>query len=334
MTTRVVCYGLGPIGMGIARLAAGRSGIAIVGAIDVDPQKVGKPLSVLLGSSAPALRDEVRISGDAAATLAETKPDVVLHATSSSLANVRDQLAQIAEAGAHVVSTCEELSFPWTAQPQLAAELDAIARRAGVALLGTGINPGYAMDALPLMLTAPCASVRAVRVLRVVDAGRRRGPLQRKVGAGLTPEQFAERVEAGVVRHVGLPESLHMLATGLGWQLDRSEDSIGAVLAEQPITTEYVTVAAGQVAGVRQVARGFVGNREVISLELRMYLGAADPQDTVEIDGEPPVRMTVAGGLHGDIATAAIAINAIPSVMRAAPGLASMRDVPLVHFFG
>jgi hypothetical protein len=329
MTTQVVCYGLGPIGLGIARLALARPGIEIVGAIDVDPQKAGRDLGELLGDTAIG----VPISTDAAATLNATRPAVVLHATSSALAAVVPQLIQIAEAGANVVSTCEELAYPWTAHPQLAAELDAAARRAGVTLLGTGVNPGYAMDALPLMLTAPCAAVRAVRVLRIVDAGRRRGPLQRKVGAGLTVEQFNSGVRAGTIRHVGLPESLHMLATSLGWQLDRSTDTIEPVIADQRITTEFVAVEPGQVAGVRQVARGFVGEREAISLELRMYVGAPDPQDTVEIDGEPPVRMTVAGGLHGDIATAAIVINAIPSAVRAGAGLASMADAPLVHFW-
>ncbi|HEU5090069.1 MAG TPA: dihydrodipicolinate reductase, partial [Roseiflexaceae bacterium] len=272
------------------------------------------------------------VSDDAAATLEQLKPDVVLHATGSSLAGVRSQLEQIANAGANIVSTCEELSFPWSAQPRMAAELDAIARRAGVTMLGTGINPGYAMDALPLTLTAPCVAVRSVRVLRVVDAAKRRGPLQRKVGAGLTQEAFAARVADGSVRHVGLPESLHMLATGLGWQLERTEDLIEAVPAEQPITTDVVSVQAGQVAGVRQVARGFVGGREVITLELRMYVGASDPQDTITIDGDPPVHMTIAGGLHGDLATAAVIVNAVPSVLHAQPGLASMRDIPMVHF--
>lgn len=332
MTLRVLCYGLGPIGLGIARLAATRRGIEIVGAIDVDPHKAGVNLGTLLelpNSSAAT----ITVSSDAAATLAATKPDVVLHATSSSLAKVVDQLTQIAEADADVVSTCEELSFPWTAQPRLAAELDEMARRTGVTLLGTGVNPGYAMDALPLMLTAPCADVRAIRVLRIVDAARRRGPLQHKVGAGLTPEEFDARVRAGTVRHVGLPESLHMLATGLGWHLEKMDDQIEPMLAEQQITTDFVRVAAGQVAGVRQVARGFAGGREVLNLELRMYVGAAEPQDTIEIEGDPPVRMTVAGGLHGDIATAALVINAIPGVMRAAPGLASMRDIALVHFW-
>ncbi len=232
-----------------------------------------------------------------------------------------------------MVSTCEELAYPWTAQPQLAAELDAAARRAGITLLGTGINPGYAMDALPLMLTAPCATIDAVRALRVVDAGKRRGPLQHKIGAGMTSAAFEAGVRTGTIRHVGLPESLHMLATSLGWHLDRSEDSIAPVLAEQQITTEFVAIEPGQVAGVQQIARGFIGEREVLRLELRMYVGAPDPQDSIEIDGDPPVRTTIAGGLHGDVATAALVVNAIPSVIRAGPGLASMAEVPLVHFW-
>ena len=275
----------------------------------------------------------VSISADADGTLASARPEAVLHATSSVLSRVAPELLVIATAGINVISTCEELSYPWTAQPQLAAELDAAARRAGVTLLGTGVNPGYTMDALPLMLTAPCASVRAVRALRVVDAAQRREPLQRKIGAGLTPAEFDARVRDGAVRHVGLPESLHMLATSLGWQLDRMEDTIAAVIAERPIVMEHAQVEAGQVAGVRQVARGFIGGREVLSLELRMYLGAPDPQDTVEIEGDPPVHMTIAGGLHGDVATAAIVLNAVPSVIRAAPGLASMSEVPLIHFW-
>ena len=329
MAIRIVCYGLGPIGLGIARMALARPGIEVVGAIDIDPLKDGRDLGELLGGAA----NGVAISGDAAGTLSAVRPQVVLHATSSALKLVAPQLIAIAEAGANVVSTCEELAYPWTAQPQLAAELDVVARRQGVTLLGTGINPGYAMDALPLALTAPCAAVRAIRVLRVVDAGKRRGPLQRKVGAGLTTDQFAEGVRDGSIRHVGLPESLHMLATSLGWHLDRSADTIEPVVADQPIRTEFVDVQAGQVAGVRQVASGFVGQQEVLRLELRMYVGATDPQDTVEIDGDPPVRTSVAGGLHGDIATAAIAVNAVPSVVRASAGLASMAEVPLVHFW-
>jgi hypothetical protein len=329
MAIPVVCFGLGPIGLRVARLALARPRVQIVGAVDVDPQKIGRDLGELLGGAAIG----VTVSADAAAILNAARPQVALHATSSSLARVTPQLLAIAGAGVNVVSTCEELAYPWTAQPQLAAELDAAARRAGITLLGTGINPGYAMDALPLMLTAPCATIDAVRALRVVDAGKRRGPLQHKIGAGMTSAAFEAGVRTGTIRHVGLPESLHMLATSLGWHLDRSEDTIAPVLAEQQITTEFVAIESGQVAGVQQIARGFIGEREVLRLELRMYVGAPDPQDSIEIDGDPPVRTTIAGGLHGDVATAALVVNAIPSVIRAGPGLASMAEVPLVHFW-
>ena len=329
MAISVGCFGLGPIGLLIARLALARPGIQIVGAVDVDPQKIGRDLGELLGGTAIG----VTVSADAAAILNAARPEVALHATSSSLARVTPQLLAITSAGVNVVSTCEELAYPWTAQPQLAAELDAAARRAGITLLGTGINPGYAMDALPLMLTAPCATIDAVRALRVVDAGKRRGPLQHKIGAGMTSAAFEAGVRTGTIRHVGLPESLHMLATSLGWHLDRTEDTIAPVLAEQPISTEFVVIEPGQVAGVQQIAHGFIGEREVLRLELRMYVGAPDPQDSIEIDGDPPVRTTIAGGLHGDVATAALVVNAIPSVIRAGPGLASMAEVPLVHFW-
>jgi 4-hydroxy-tetrahydrodipicolinate reductase len=329
MTTRVVCYGLGPIGAGIARLACLRSGIQVVGAIDVDPQKVGRDLGELLGRNAMG----IAVSADAAGTLKRVHPDLVLHATQSSLVAVAPQLQECIAAGADVISTCEELAYPWSAQPQLAADLDAAARAAGVTLLGTGVNPGYAMDALPVMLTAACAEVRAVRALRIVDAAQRRGPLQHKIGAGLMPDEFAQRVREGVVRHVGLPESLHMIAAALGWQLDRGDDTIMPIFAERAVVTGHVSVEAGQVAGVHQIVRGYIGEREVITLDLRMYVGAPDPQDTVEIDGVPPLRMTIAGGIHGDIATAAIVVNAIDSIRKAEPGLLSMTDVPLVHYW-
>lgn len=327
MAIRVVCYGLGPIGLGIARLAAARPGIEIVGAVDVDTAKVGRDLGELLGGAPLGVAITDRVADALAA-----KPQVVLHATSSSLARVTAQLEELAALGADVVSTCEELSYPWAAQPQIATHLDRTAKAHNVTLLGTGINPGYAMDALPLMLTAPCASVRSVRVTRVVDAALRRGPLQKKVGAGLSEAAFAEQVRAGTVRHVGLPESLAMVAGSLGWPLDGVNDTIEPVIAQHAIVTEFVRVDAGQVAGVRQVASGMRGGAEVVRLELQMYVGATDARDEIVIDGEPPIHAVVPGGFHGDIATAAIVVNAVPALVRAAPGLATMMDVGVVHW--
>lgn len=327
MAIAVASYGLGPIGQGIAQLAARRTGVRFVGAVDIDPAKLGTDFGTLLGLAPSG----VSVSADIETAFAAQKPDVVFHATGSSLARVEPQLQQLLAQGVHVISTCEELAYPWSASPALSEALDATARRHGVCLLGTGVNPGYAMDALPLALTAPCREVQSVSVLRVVDAGKRRAQLQQKVGAGITVAQFDERVKAGTLRHVGLPESLQMIAGGLGWRLERATDDIQPVLADMQMQTDHVLVEAGQVAGVRQVACGYIGGREVIRLELRMYVGAADPQDTVIIAGDPPVHMTIAGGLHGDLATAAMIVNAVPSVMRARPGLATMADLPLVH---
>jgi 4-hydroxy-tetrahydrodipicolinate reductase len=327
MTIRVLCYGLGPIGLGIARLAAARPGIEIVGAVDVDPAKAGRDLGELLGGAPTGVVITDRVADAMAAG-----PQAVLHATSSSLARVTAQLEELAALGVDVVSTCEELSYPWAAQPQIAAHLDRTAKAHNVTLLGTGINPGYAMDALPLMLTAPCASVRGVRVMRVVDAALRRGPLQKKVGAGLSEAEFAEQVRAGTVRHVGLPESLAMVAGSLGWALDEVRDMIEPVIAQGAIVTEFVRVEPGQVAGVRQVASGVRGGAEVVRLELQMYVGAPDPRDEITIDGDPPIHALVPGGFHGDVATAAIVVNALPTVVRAAPGLATMMDVGVVHW--
>jgi hypothetical protein len=184
MAFRTVCFGLGPIVLGIARLSLSRPGLAVIGAIDIDPARQGHDLGELVGHAPTG----VKVTSDAAETLSALRPEVVLHATGSSLLRVMPQIQTILDAGANVISTCEELAFPWATQPQLAADLDELARRMGLTVLGTGINPGYAMDALPLMLTAPCTAVRSIQVVRVVDASRRRGPLQRKVGAGLTPE--------------------------------------------------------------------------------------------------------------------------------------------------
>ncbi|HMO59086.1 MAG TPA: dihydrodipicolinate reductase [Roseiflexaceae bacterium] len=325
---RAVCYGLGPIGLGIARLAHARRGIEIVGAVDRDPQKIGRDLGDLIGAASTG----VVVHADLAPCLA-AQPTLVLHATGSSLKQVAAQLHECVAAGLHGISTCEELSYPWAVQPQLAAELDAAAHRHGVTLLGTGINPGFAMDVLPLTLTAPCVEVRAVRVVRVVDAARRRGPLQHKVGAGLSADAFAARVHDGSVRHVGLLESLQMIATTLGWRLDHGDEVIQPVIAQRRVTTDVVEVVPGQIAGVHQIARGYQGDHEVITLDLKMYVGAEDPQDTIEIDGDPPVRMTIPGGLHGDLATAALVVNTIPRVIAAPPGLLSMSDLPLVHYW-
>lgn len=326
---RVVQFGVGPIGASIARLMRQKATLEIVGAIDKDPAKIGRDLGEVAGAAdAPW---GVIISSESQTVLA--KPvDVVVHSTSSYLPSVMDQLLECLAAGCCIVSTCEELAYPWKKHPDLSKQLDFAAKEEGVALLGTGVNPGFVMDKLVLTLSAVSQRVHWVSAVRIVDASKRRLPLQKKIGAGMTPEEFHAQVAAGVIKHHGLPESIAMVADGLEFDLDDISETINPVIAEEEVRTEFLVVARGQVAGVHQIARGTAAGKEKIFMELKMFVGAKQPSDTIELKGEPNLSLVIPGGTHGDVATAAVVVNAIPAVLAAPAGLRSGRDLPFSFF--
>jgi 4-hydroxy-tetrahydrodipicolinate reductase len=305
-------------------------GLKLVGAADMAPDKAGKDLGVVLGLPRKL---RVKVEPDLRRLLRRTRADVAVLSTSSSLKLVKPQATLLLQKGLNVVSTCEELAFPTARNLASFKELDRLARARKASLLGTGVNPGYAMDALALMLTAPCARVERVSVTRVVDAATRRLPLQRKVGAGLNLNQFRRAMTEGNVRHVGLPESASMIAAALGFKLDKLEETLEPAIAPRDLDTDHLRVPAGAVAGIKQTARGYQAGSLVISLDLQMYVGAEAPRDHVLIDGVPPIDMTIAGGVAGDVATAAITVNCIPKLMGARAGVLTMKDLPLVHRF-
>ena len=326
---RAIQYGIGPIGASILKLMREKEAIEIIGAIDNDPSKVGKDVGEIVGASdAPW---GVKVSGDARGVL-EQSADVVMHTTSSSLPKVMEQLLAAMEMGSCVVSTCEELSYPFRTHPELAAQLDKSAKDNGVALVGTGVNPGFVMDKLLITLAAVSQRVEHAKALRIVDASKRRLPLQKKIGAGLSVEEFRAKVQEGTIKHVGLPESVAMVADSLGLRVDQISETIEPKVATERVQTEFLTVEAGQAAGVHQIARGLSEGKEVIYMELQMYVGAKDPADTVELQGHPNISLTIPGGSHGDIATASVAVNSIPSILEAPSGLRTPRDLPIGFF--
>ena len=327
---RVVHFGLGPIGAAVLRQVAARPGFKIVGGIDVDPAKVGRDLGEVAGLPKPL---GLRVDSRAGNVLKVVKPDVVVHCTTSSLERVMPELRTILAARAAVVSTTEELTYPGYAHPRLARQLHTLAKRANVAVVGTGVNPGFAMDALPLMLTGVCERVDRVLVNRIQDARIRREPFQRKIGAGLSLRQFQQKVRDLSVRHVGLAESISMIADALGWTLDRVTDDVRPKVAAEPVASEFLAVEPGQVSGIVQDGVGYRRASPVIRLHMEAYLGAPETYDSVEIEGRPRLSMKIDGGIHGDIATASIVVNSIPKVLAAAPGLHTMRDLPLPSFF-
>ena len=327
---RVMHFGLGPIGAAIVKQVATRPGFKIVGAIDIDSAKVGRDLGEVVGLPK---RLGAKVSADAAKALKAAKPDVVVLCTSSSIKSVLPQIEQILKAKVPIVSTTEELSYPGYTHIRQARQIHALAKKAKVAVLGTGVNPGFAMDALPIALTAVCERVDRIVVHRVQDARIRRLPFQQKIGAGLTTEQFEKKKADGSVRHVGMAESIAMIADAMGWTLDRISDDLQPKLASVTISSEYLAVDAGYVAGIIQDGVGYRKNEPVIKLHMEAYLGSPETYDSVDIEGSPSLSMKISGGIHGDVATASIVVNSIPKVLQAAPGLHTMRDLPLPSFF-
>lgn len=330
--TRTIHYGLGAIGSGVVRALLNDPSVEIAGAIDPHPAKVGKDLGEVVGLGRNL---GINVTHEAEALLSDTYADVVIHCTGSSLLEVQPQLMTLIGSEKSVVSSCEELSFPWLRYPDVAQKIDRRARETGVRVLGTGVNPGFVMDLLPLMVATATREVKAVKVTRVVDTGKRRVQLQRKTGAGLSVKGFEEGARGGGIAHVGLRESVFMIADTLGFKkLDEVTETLEPVVAKRRMKSEYFSIERGYVAGLRQSARGVIDEREVVRLDLEMSMSAADPRDVIEIEGTPPLKVVIPGGISGDVATASIMANCVPFVAHSRmAGLLTMRDLPIVPYF-
>jgi 4-hydroxy-tetrahydrodipicolinate reductase len=320
---RFISYGLGPIGSSIARLALSK-GFEIVGGIDIDPLKVGKDVGEVIDSE----RIGIRVSDDPDSIL-KTNADIVIHSTVSYLKLAKAQIMKAIENGKNVISTCEELSYPYFHNSDLAEEINKAAKENNVTVLGTGINPGFLMDKLVLTMSGVCQEISKIQAERIVDTSKRRLPLQKKTGAGLTKEEFQRGVEEGRIRHVGLPESIVMIAGGLGMKLDKIEEKIDPVIAEEEVSSEFIKVKKGDVTGIKQIAYGIKNGKNLITLKLQMSLKVKDEHDGIRIFGKPRVDLRIDGGIHGDLSTAAVVVNCIPRVIDSKPGLITMKDLPV-----
>ena len=327
---RVALVGLGPIGIEVGKALLGRPHIEILGAADPATTIAGRTLSDVLGSAATGPSVDASTAALYARSAGDRgRRDVVVLCTGSRLESVLPQIEEAIQAGFHVVSTCEELAYPELKNSVLGHRIDKKARERGVGVLGTGVNPGLVMDRLALAAAAACVRVDRVKVTRVVDAAKRRGPLRAKVGAGLTKEEFLKGVAARKLGHVGLSESAAIIALGLGFPIEEITETIEPVLAKQ----ETDGIAVGHVLGLHQIALVQAGDEVKVELDLTMAVGVSDPSDTITIEGDPPVNMRVSGGFHGDRATVGCVVNAIPFIVGATPGLHTVVTLPLFGLF-
>jgi 4-hydroxy-tetrahydrodipicolinate reductase len=329
MKMKVAQFGLGPIGVETLRLAAQKPWLEIVAGIDIDPIKVGQDLGSFCGIKSLGGR---KIYGSVNDIPSRLKPDFVFHTAVSKFEQAFSQLKPLAELGISVVSSCEELLFPSLTEPRLTRVLDKICQAHGSRIVGTGVNPGFVMDVLPLCLTSVNRSVSAIHIQRVVDASTRREPLQRKIGSGLPPQAFRRLFKEGKAGHAGLKESLALIAHALNWKITNLSESGNPVVAKKFLRTKFLSVEKGATCGLHQRAEAKVNGRISLTLDLKMYLGAPDPHDAIQIEGEPPLNVIIQGGVAGDQATVAALVNTARRIHFAKPGLILMTDLTLPRF--
>ncbi|MCL6451072.1 MAG: NADP-binding protein [Acetobacteraceae bacterium] len=316
----------------LERRNAGRDGLEIVAAVDRSHVLAGRDLSDVVGLSQ---RSGVRVSRDAAATLQQSRPDVVIISTRSELRRVAPQIRLAVEvARSNCITIAEEAAYPWAADRGLAEELDRLARLRGVTVLGTGVNPGFVLDALVIALTGVCLRVDHVRAERINDLSPFGSTVMKAQGVGLTPEDFREGVRRGsVVGHVGFAQSLALIARALGWRLDRVEEVREPILSSVRRSAPHARVEPGRVAGCLHLARGLASGREVICLvhpqQVCPEAEGVKTGDFIAIRGQPDINLSIRPEIPGGTGTVALALNMIPTVVEARPGFLTMADLPL-----
>jgi len=325
---RIALYGVGAVGSLIAKFLLEKEGVEIAGAIDIAKDKIGKDLGEAIGLQR---KIGVKISKNAEAVISETHPDIIIHATSSFLKDTYPQIVSLLKKGVKVISTCEELTYPYYTNPRLAKQLDTLAKKHKTSVLGTGINPGFLMDTLIITLTGVCQKIEKIKAVRIMNAATRRLPFQKKVGAGLTVKEFRQKIEnKEITGHVGLEQSIAMVADALAWKLDEIRaETVEPVIAQTHVKSDYIKIDAGKVAGLKQKAKGIIKNKEVIIFDFQAYIGAQEEYDAITIEGVPNINQKIQPCVHGDIGTVAMVVNSIPKVIKAPLGLITMKDLPI-----
>lgn len=327
---RVIIWGLGAMGSGIARALLERENVAVVGALDLNPANAGRTLTEVVGAG----HSDVVVSASPAAVVRPGVADAAIIATASFLPEVLPQIEQAVHAGLNVITIAEEMAYPAAQHPAAARELDALAKKHGVTVVGTGINPGFVLDSLIIALTGACLQINAIHATRINDLAPFGPTVMRTQGVGTTPQEFAAGVESGsIVGHVGFPESMQMIAKALNWQLDEVVQTKEPIISSVRRETPHVVVEPGMVAGCRHVAYGRSNGRTLITLEhpqqIQPELAHVETGDFIRIDGTPDINLQIKPEIPGGVGTMAMAVNMLPVVMAAEPGLKTMQDLPL-----
>ncbi|MBW6473646.1 MAG: hypothetical protein K0B14_11005 [Anaerolineaceae bacterium] len=328
---RVLQWGLGAMGSGMARLMLEKTGLKIVAAVDGRPDYVGKDLGEVLDVGKQL---GVVITNKPEEVLIKEEVDIVILATTSWTKEQMPDLTKIIKAGINCISIAEEMSDPEAQNPEISKQINELAKENGVSVLGTGVNPGFVLDLLVVTLTGGNHHVERIEASRVNDLSPYGPTVMKTQGVGTTPEEFRAGVANGsIVGHVGFPESIHMISEALGLGVDRIEESREPIISKVHRETPHVKVEPGMVAGCSHIGIGYRGEKEVVKLihpqQIHPHLENQDTGDYINIFGKPEIHMAIKPEIAGGVATMGIAVNMIPHVVAATPGLKRMIDLPV-----
>lgn len=330
---RVGIWGFGAMGSGMAKMLLKKNGVDIVAVCDRNAARKDRSMYDVLGIERGE-RPEVIITEDPEKVFTEKGMDVALLATDSFTRKAFDRIKFVLEKKINVVSTAEELAYPQAQEPELAKQLDEIAKANGVTVLGTGINPGFVLDLLILALSGTCEEVEHIKASRVNDLSPFGRAVMVEQGVGVTREAFIEGAENGTIAgHVGFPESINMITDGIGWNLEKVEQTREPIMSSVYRKSEYAEVLAGNVAGCKQCGVGYVDGKVKIEMEhpqqILPYLEGQSTGDYITITGTPNINLQITPEIPGGIGTIAMCVNSIPHVINAKPGLKTMLDIPV-----
>lgn len=328
---RVLQWGLGAMGSGMAKLMLEKNGLKIVAAVDSRPDYVGKDLGEVLKVGKTL---GVKVTNKPEEVLKKENVDIVVIATTSWLKEQIPDLRKIVSAGINCISIAEEMADAYAQNPELARELDDLAKKHEVTVLGTGVNPGFVLDLIVVALSGGNHTVERIEASRVNDLSPYGPTVMQTQGVGTTPEAFKAGIADGsIVGHVGFPESIHMISDALGLGVDRIVQSREPIISKVFRETPHVKVQPGMVAGCSHIGIGYRGDKEVIKLvhpqQILPELENENTGDYINIYGKPEIHMSIKPEIAGGIATEGLAVNMIPHVVAATPGLKRMIDMPV-----
>lgn len=328
---RVLQWGLGAMGSGMAKLMLEKNGLKIVAAVDSRPDYVGKDLGEVLKVGKTL---GVKVTDKPEEVLKKENVDIVVIATTSWLKEQIPDLRRIVSAGINCISIAEEMADAYAQNPILARELDELAIKHKVTVLGTGVNPGFVLDLIVVALSGGNHTVERIEASRVNDLSPYGPTVMQTQGVGTTPEAFKAGIADGsIVGHVGFPESIHMISDALGLGVDRIVQNREPIISKVYRETPHVKVQPGMVAGCSHIGIGYRGDKEIIKLihpqQILPELENENTGDYINIYGKPEIHMSIKPEIAGGIATEGLAVNMIPHVVAATPGLKRMIDMPV-----